>query len=180
MGFIVVLTYLEACMCNKNIILIGMPSCGKSTVGPFLAETLGMNFVDTDTLIRDNEKKSPKDIVNQDGLDKFLQIQESLILDLNLSNYVIATGGSVVYSNLSMAHLKKNSKVIYLKLGYEELEQRIEPGRRFAINSGRNLKDIYNERIPLYEKYSDIVISCSGRSVQQILTDIINSIDCSY
>ena len=118
----------------KNIVLIGMPSSGKTTVGKPLSKKMGMGFVDTDKLILDREKKPLRDIVIEDGLDKFLSIQEKIVLDLNVENHVISTGGSIVYNEKAMEHLKKFGFIVYLKLGIDELEKRITTERRFARN----------------------------------------------
>ncbi|PQQ67452.1 shikimate kinase [Acetivibrio saccincola] len=96
----------------KNIVLIGMPSSGKTTVGKPLSKKMGMGFVDTDKLILDREKKPLRDIVIEDGLDKFLSIQEKIVLDLNVENHVISTGGSIVYNEKAMEHLKKFGSVV--------------------------------------------------------------------
>lgn len=156
----------------KNIVLIGMPSSGKSTVGIALAEASKMTFTDTDSIIRDATGKPLSDIVNEDGLKRFLAIQENLILTLHLQNHIIATGGSVVYGEKAMQHLKENGTVIYLKTGYDEIENRITSARRFARNDGQTLRDLYNERTPLYERYADKTIECTGKSVEKIIEEI--------
>jgi shikimate kinase len=157
---------------KKNIVLIGMPSSGKSTVGPFLAKNLNMGFLDTDFIIKTMHKKSLKDIINHYGLEKFLEIQESTVLELNIQNYVIATGGSIVYNTAAMKHLKNSGKVVFLHLPLTEIIKRLKPGRRFARNKKQSLFDIYNERLPLYKKYADIIISCLGKDVEKIVSEI--------
>lgn len=159
-------------MNKHNIILIGMPSAGKSTIGVRLADELGKGFIDTDSIIRQSEKKDLKDIVNNDGLERFLEIQENNILKMNVENHIVATGGSVVYSDAAMKHLKKNGVVVYLKLEFEEIEKRLTPGRRFARNESQSIKDLYNERVPLYEKYADITVNCSARDVESVVAEI--------
>ncbi len=156
----------------KNIVLIGMPSSGKTTVGKPLSKKMGMGFVDTDQLILDREKKPLRDIVIEDGLDKFLSIQEKIVLDLNVENHVISTGGSIVYNEKAMEHLKKFGFIVYLKLGIDELEKRITTERRFARNKEQSFLDIYNERTPLYEKYANVVIECDGKKVDTIVNEI--------
>jgi shikimate kinase len=157
---------------KNNIVLIGMPSSGKSTVGKFLAEKSGMQFIDTDLMIYKRVNKSLKDIVNHDGLEKFLDIQQEVVTNLTASNSIISTGGSVVYSKGAMEHLKKTGKVIFLKLDYNELAGRITTERRFARTREQNLMDMYNERMPLYEKYADVTVECSGKSVEKIAGEI--------
>lgn len=155
-----------------NVVLIGMPSSGKSTIGDKLAEKLNLKFIDTDLVIRQRENMALRDIINKHGLQNFLEKQEAAILDLDIENHIIATGGSVVYGDASMQHLKRMGAVIYLRLEYSEIEQRVAPDRRFARESGKSLQDLYVERTPLYEKYADITIQCSNKSVEQIVTEI--------
>lgn len=159
-------------MKKTNIVLIGMPSSGKSTVGASLAENMGMNFIDTDIVIKQRENKDLKDIVNEEGHKKFLEKQETAILELILEHHVIATGGSVIYGENSMEHLKTDGIVIFLMLDYAETEQRVTPDRRFARESIKSLFDLYNERMPLYKKYADFTVSCSNKKVEEIVTEI--------
>lgn len=156
-----------------NIILIGMPGAGKSTTGPALAEKLGMEFVDTDTLLKKSAGKELKDIVASEGYETFLKLQEELITSMEPESMVIATGGSVVCSEKAMLHMKKAGRVIYLKLDFEDIEKRLQPGRRLARSKDRSLEDIFNERCPLYEKYADLVVSCQGKDVDTIIKEIL-------
>lgn len=167
-------------MSKSNIVLIGMPSSGKSTVGKYLAEKTGMQFIDTDLIILEREKRPLKDIVNSDGLQKFLEIQQEVIQGLDVNNSIISTGGSVIYSPASMKHLKENGSIIFLKLEYEEIEKRITSGRRFARKEEQDLMDLYRERMPLYEKYADITINCSGKSVEKIAGEIESLVNTEY
>lgn len=160
----------------SNIVLIGMPGAGKSTVGACLANRLNMDFVDTDEIIRSIEKKDLKDIVNDEGRDVFLKIQEDIISGLELNNSIIATGGSVVYSEKLMNHLKKNGVVVYLKHDITVLAERMGTGRRLARNRGQSIDGIYNERLPLYNKYSDFIIDCTKKEVGPIAEEIIERI----
>jgi shikimate kinase len=157
----------------SNIVLIGMPGSGKSTVGACLANMLNMNFVDTDDIIRQIEKKDLKDIVNDKGRGNFLRIQEDIILRLELNNSIVATGGSVVYSEKLMNHLKKKGVIIYLKHDILELTERMGAGRRLARNRGQSIADIYNERLPLYNKYSDFIIDCTKKDIGPIAEEIV-------
>jgi shikimate kinase len=156
----------------KNIVLIGMPSSGKTTIGKPLSKKMGMGFIDTDKLILDREKKALRDIVIEDGLDKFLNIQETTVLDLNVENHVISTGGSIVYNTKAMEHLKKYGLIVYLQLGIDELEKRISGKRRFAKNKEQSFSDIYNERTPLYEKYAHVIVDCGGKGIDTIVNEI--------
>jgi len=165
---------------KRNIILIGMPSAGKSTIGMKLAEILGMDFADTDALILEKAGKPLKSIVMEEGLEAFLALQEKTILGMSRENQVIATGGSVIYSSASMEHLKRGGTVIFLELTYEELEERITPDRRFARNDGQSFRDLYRERDPLYRKYADWIIPCSGKSVEEIAGEITGKLKEGY
>jgi len=162
----------------KNIILIGMPSAGKSTVGVVLAKTLGMNFIDTDIAIQENTGRILQEIINIDGIDAFLKIEESNILSLKCKNSVIATGGSVVFSDKSMNYLKKKGHIIYLRIGFEEIVRRLNniTTRGIVLAKSQSLLDIYNQRIPLYQKYADITIDCSDKDVEDIIENVINEI----
>lgn len=163
---------------GMNLILIGMPGAGKSTIGPVLSQRLEKEFADLDDIIKVREKKELKDIVLEQGYEYFLKIQEQIILTLNLKDHVLATGGSVVKSPLSMDNLKKNGIVIYLKLDFETFEKRLEPGRRLARSGGQGIREVYDERTPLYSKYADITIECVGKSVEDIANEIVSKIVC--
>jgi shikimate kinase len=163
-------------MTFKNIILIGMPSSGKSTIGKPLSKKLNMQFIDTDHLIFEREKRALRDIVNEDGLERFLQIQEDTILEIEAENHVISTGGSVVYSEKAMEHLKRYGVVIFLDVKIDEISNRLESGRRFARNANQTFEDLYNERLPLYKKYADITIDCSNKGIEHIVKEISEKI----
>ncbi len=161
----------------KNIILIGMAGCGKSTIGVLLAKTLGYQFIDTDLIIQSREGRLLQDIINSDGIEAFKEIEERALLEVNTSRSVIATGGSAVYSERAMTFLKKSGSCVFLKLPFSEIERRINNinTRGIAIGKGMTLKDVFDERAPLYEKYADLVIECSGNAeanVAAIVRDI--------
>ncbi|HOJ12274.1 MAG TPA: shikimate kinase [Clostridiales bacterium] len=153
-----------------------MPSSGKSTIGSNLADILNMNYIDTDNLILESQKKDLRDIVSLYGHHEFLKIQEEVILQLDTVNSIIATGGSVIYGDAAMVHLKKDGVVIYLQLDFNSVNSRIKQGRRFAKNEEQSFIDMYHERVPLYERYSDIVIDCSGKDVKAIVKEIIEKL----
>ena len=158
----------------KNIILIGMPGAGKSTVGVVLAKRIGYTFLDSDLLIQEHEKKLLHEIITQKGLDRFEQIENKINASIQTDHTVIATGGSVVYGIEAMMHLKSIGSVIYLKLDYEELEKRLGDltERGVAVRSGQTLADLYEERTPLYKKYADITIDCSQKTIREIVLEI--------
>lgn len=160
-----------------NITLIGMPGAGKSTIGVLLAKSLLMDFVDTDLLIQQKYSSSLCDIINKKGIEEFLKIENDVICSRSFSNCVIATGGSAVYGEEAMEKLKASGKVIYLKLSPEELEKRINNihTRGIAMKEGTTIAALYGERAPLYEKYADITIECSGMTPEECV-DTISSV----
>lgn len=165
-----------------NITLIGMPASGKSTVGVLLAKRLGLSFVDTDILIQEQEKRLLKEIIAQEGLEGFLKVENQVNRDVQVQNAVIAPGGSVVYGREAMEHLKEISTVVYLKLEYEDLEKRLGDlrDRGVVLKDGMTLRDLYDERTPLYEKYADIVVEEQGKDAGDIvdcLREIFESAD---
>ncbi|MEF2246485.1 shikimate kinase [Paenibacillus sp. IITD108] len=161
-----------------NIVLVGMSGAGKSTLGVLLAKALGMDYVDTDIVIEQREGKLLQEIIENDGIDKFLRIEEKAVLELQLENCVIATGGSVIYSEKAMNVLKQGSKVIYLHVQYEEIKRRLinVTTRGIVIKKGNDLKDVYEERVPLYIKYSDKTHDCSNKDIEQCVNEIIELI----
>ncbi|HEX7712482.1 MAG TPA: shikimate kinase [Bacillota bacterium] len=163
---------------QTNVVLIGMPGAGKSSVGVLLAKALGMSFVDTDLLIQEKSGRLLQTIIDQDGVERFLAMEEAVILQLERENSVIATGGSAIYSEATINHLKRNGKLIYLKLKYEEIESRIKnmSSRGIAMGKGQRLIDLYNERVVLYEKYADIIVDCSGTVIESVVGKISNRI----
>lgn len=162
----------------KNIILIGMPSAGKSTAGVILAKNLGMSFVDTDVLIQTQEGRLLQEILNNEGAEKFLQIEEDSIVAMECENTVIATGGSAVYSQKAMEHLKKNGTVLYIHIDMETVRRRLKnlKTRGVVLGSGQSLEDIYLQRQPLYEKYADIKIDCSKYSIDSTVDILLKKI----
>jgi len=158
----------------KNIVLIGMPSAGKSTVGVVLAKTLGMCFIDTDLIIQEKTGRLLQAIINQDGIENFLKIEEAVMLSVDVKNTVIATGGSVVFCKNAIEHLKVEGLVVYLKVSFEEIEKRLDDitTRGVVLANGQSLRDMYEQRAPLYEKYSDIIIDCSDKGVEEIIFNV--------
>jgi shikimate kinase len=162
----------------KNIVLIGMPGAGKSTVGVILAKTLGMNFIDTDIVIQEQAGRLLQEMIDEEGPDAFLKIEEETIRSLKGRNAVIATGGSVVFSRRTMQHLKSDGVVIYLNISFEEMVQRLNniTTRGIVLHAGQNLHDMYNERVPLYQKYADITVDCSDAHFENIVKKVVDEL----
>ena len=164
-----------------NVVLIGMPGCGKSTIGVLLAKLVGFSFVDTDLLIQQHENKKLYKIIEEDGIDYFKEIENKINAKLEVTKTVIATGGSVVYGKQAMEHLKKIGKVIYLKVDYDELLKRIDnfSTRGIVIENGKTFRDLYNERTILYEQYADIIIECNKEDISKNAKHIASKLDLS-
>lgn len=162
----------------NNIILIGMPAAGKSTIGVILAKELGYQFIDSDLLIQNSQKRLLYTIIQQDGIDRFIEIEQQINSNINADKAVISTGGSVIYGAKAMEHLKSIGKIIYIKLSYNTLKSRLENIKRRGVilKKGQSLYDLYLERCPLYEKYADIIISAENCNLEQTLDKIIKSL----
>ena len=162
----------------KNIILIGMPGAGKSTVGVILAKTLGMTFVDTDIAIQERAGRLLQEIIDTEGPDAFLAAEEETILSLSCRNSVIATGGSVVFSQKAMDSLKMEGVVVYLKISCDEMVRRLNniTTRGIVLIAGQSLPDMYRQRVPLYEKYADITVDCEGEEFEEVVGRVIEGI----
>lgn len=161
-----------------NIILVGMPTAGKSTVGVILAKVLGNQFVDSDLVIQEEEKRLLKDIIAAEGVDGFLAIENRVNAQLNVKDSVIATGGSAIYGKEAMKHLKSIGKVVYLKLNYETIANRLDNAKQrgVTLREGQTLKDLYEERCPLYEKYADVIVDCENSDIEGVVNKIIGQL----
>ncbi len=159
---------------KNNITLIGMPGSGKSTIGVVLAKAAGYAFIDSDLEIQSHMGMRLFEIMEQKGMDGFRQIEEEVNLALNPTKTIIATGGSAIYGSKAMRHFKEIGKVIYLKLPYEEISLRLGDlnERGVAVRPEQSLKDLYDERIPLYEMYADITIGCCHKDIKEIIAQI--------
>lgn len=162
----------------KNIVLIGMPGAGKSTVGVVLAKRLGYQFVDSDIVIQETENRLLHEIITAEGIDGFLEIENRINASLAFEKAVIATGGSVVYGEKAMRHLRGCGTVVYLQLSYATIEERLGDlnERGVAVKENQTLLSLYQERIPLYEKYADIIIDCENQPIRKIIEIIIHKI----
>lgn len=152
-----------------NVILIGMPGCGKSTVGVLLAKRLGYRYMDVDLLIQEAENARLFEILRDKGGDYFAALENRVGASIEASRTVIATGGSMVYGNEAMAHLRSLGKVVYLRVPLPELERRVNnfETRGILMREGQTLADIFTERTPLYERYADVTVDCNTGDLSQ-------------
>lgn len=166
-------------MKSNNIVLIGMPGSGKSTCGVVAAKMLLKNFFDTDLLIQNLEGLTLQDIIDKKGIDYFEQAEENAILSLNIQGSVIATGGSVIYSEKSMQHLKKLGTIVYLHIDFDHMRKRIKnlSTRGVLIKQGESLKDMYDERLPLYQNWADATIICNNTTVEDVVRQIKDAVE---
>ena len=164
---------------KKNIVLIGMPGAGKSTVGVVLAKVVGHRFVDSDLVIQETYGKLLHELITEHGLEGFLEIENQVNAELNSQKSVIATGGSVIYGKEAMEHLKEIGLVVYLKLSLESIADRLGDlqQRGVALKEGWGLKELYEERVPLYEKYADITVDCHNLTAEQCVDKCVELIN---
>lgn len=163
---------------NNNITLIGMPGCGKSTGGIVLAKILGYDFIDSDLLIQKQEGRLLSEIINEDGLETFIKIEEQVNMEIVDSHAVIAPGGSVIYGKGAMEHLKGLGTILYIKLSYDTIVERLGDleTRGVVLKEEQSLKTLYDERCPLYEYYADIIIEGDGMSVEELLETMVTEL----
>ena len=163
---------------KDNIILIGMPGVGKSTIGVVLAKVMGYRFLDSDLVIQETDGRLLKDIIAQDGVDGFIKIENDVNKSIDVHKTIIATGGSAVYGSEAMEHLSEIGNVVYLKLSLEENKSRLGDlkNRGVALKEGQTLDELYAERTPLYEKYADIVIDETNSSVREMVQRICKAL----
>lgn len=161
-------------MKKSNIVMIGMPASGKSTIGVLLAKRLGYSFVDVDLVIQEQTGKLLKEIIAEQGMDGFKKVEEDTNASLNVRKSIIAPGGSVVYGERAMKHLSEIGTVVYLKLSYEDLERRLGNlvDRGVVLKEGMTLRDLYEERRPYYERYADITVDETGKDFGMIVDEL--------
>lgn len=163
---------------KNNIILIGMPGVGKSTAGVILAKVLNYDFLDSDLVIQKKMGKRLKDIIAENGVDEFKKIEDKINSEIDVTESVIATGGSAVYGENAMKHFAEIGTIIYLKISYENLDKRLGDldERGVVHKKGQTLRDIYDERCKLYEKYADATIELDGLTVAETVDEMLNAI----
>jgi shikimate kinase len=164
---------------RENVVLIGMPGVGKSTAGVVLAKIAGFNFVDSDLLIQEKENRRLSEILEQDGLEAFKEIENKVNASIDVRHHIIATGGSVIYGEEAMRHLQNIGVVVYLKVSYETISKRLNnvKGRGVAIKEGQTLYDLYQERATLYEKYAHVTVELDELSISQTAEAIISGVN---
>jgi shikimate kinase len=163
-------------MSDHNVVLIGMPGVGKSTVGVLVAKRLGLSFLDTDIYIQTREGKSLQQLIGELGLEGFRVLEERHMLTISTRAHVLATGGSVVYSAKAMDHLKATGTVIHLDLALELLKKRLDDleARGVVIAPGQSLDSLYYERLPLYLQYADVTVSTGSLTPDQIVRKLVD------
>ena len=163
---------------RKNIVFIGMPAVGKSTVGIVVAKRLGMRFIDTDLLIQEQEGKLLREIIAEKGEEGFLEIENQVNASVKAQNSVISPGGSVIYCKDAMKHYKKIGTIVYLKASYQTIKRRIRnPKKRgVVLKEGQSLRDLYYERVPYFEKYADITVCEDGCRIEDTIKNVLNAV----
>ena len=164
---------------KDNIVLIGMPGVGKSTAGVILAKLIGYQFVDSDLEIQRQENRLLKEIIEQEGVDGFLAIENRVNSQLNPRHAVVATGGSAVYGEEAMRHLKEIATVVYLRVPFPVLDSRLSDikGRGVTLREGQTLYDLFEERRPLYERYADLIIDETAESsIEYTVSEIVSKL----
>ena len=164
---------------KDNLIFIGMPAVGKSTVGVVVAKRLGKRFVDVDLVIQEQEKKLLREIIADVGEDGFLKVENRVNAGIEAENSVISPGGSVVYCEEAMQHYKEIGIIVYLKASYQTIKRRIRnPKKRgVVLREGQTLRDLYNERVPYFEKYADITVCEDGCRIEETIENVLNAIE---
>ena len=163
---------------KDNIVLIGMPGVGKSTVGVILAKVMGYQFLDADLIIQQQEKKLLREIIEEVGVDGFIAVEDRVNAGLDCTRTVIATGGSVVYGQHAMEHLKEIGTIVYLQVSFSTLEKRLSDikGRGVVLRDGQTLYELYLERTPLYEQYADICVNEDGMNVEETVARLLEKL----
>lgn len=164
---------------KKNIVLIGMPGAGKSTIGVVLAKVLAMDFVDSDLVIQKQEGRRLSEIIDAEGPERFIEIEDQINSGIDCVNSVIATGGSAVYGERAMSHFSENGVVVYIRLSYDGVCARLGniKGRGVVMKKGQTLRDIYEERSFLYERYAEVTVDADGLSIEETLQKTLQAVE---
>lgn len=167
---------------RENIVLIGMPACGKSVTGVVLAKSLQMNFLDTDLLIQETAGKGLQDIINEDGMEAFKRLEEEVLCGVDATHTVIATGGSAVYYPKAMEHLKKLGRIVYIHVSVETILRRLNniTTRGVAMSKDQGIAELYEERKPLYEKYAEVSVESGAGSMEETVADIVEKMEALH
>lgn len=162
----------------NNIVLIGMPGAGKSTVGVILAKVLGYKFIDSDLLIQQQEGELLKNIIEKHGIQGFVEIENQVNSDIEAEKTVVATGGSVIYGKEAMKHLSNIGTIVYIGISLDALKKRLGDmeQRGVVLKEGQNIEQLYEERCPVYEHYADIIINSDGKTSEEVLSSIVHAI----
>lgn len=162
-------------MKSESIVLIGMAGVGKSTIGMSLAKVLGFNFIDVDGYILEKEGKTVQEIIDDEGEEAFLQLEKRRMYEINLARWVLAPGGSIIYHPDLMEYLRQNSTLVYLDDSFENIEEKLTGAldRGIVGLKRKSLRQIYDERRPLYSRYADITVNCQGKSHDQLVSEIL-------
>ncbi len=165
-------------MNRNNIIFIGMPAVGKSTIGVIVAKRLGYRFIDTDILIQEEEGKLLKEIIKEKGIDGFLEVEDRINARVQTKRTVISPGGSVIYCENAMRHYKEIGKIVYLKASFETLNRRIHNARSrgIVLRESQSLRDLYDERAVLFEKYADITVCEDGLKLEDTIRKVLEKL----
>lgn len=163
----------------KNVIFIGMPAVGKSTVGVVVAKRLGYEFIDTDLLIQKQEGRLLREIIEQEGIEGFLAIENQVNKDVKAERAVISPGGSVVYCEEAMSHLKEHGLIVYLQASFDTISKRLKDAKKrgVTLRESQTLKDLYEERVALFEKYADITISEDGNDLGETIEKVLEALE---
>ena len=163
---------------KTNIVMVGMPGAGKSTIGLLLAKDMSLNFLDVDVFIQGHEGRRLQDIIDNDGIEVFKKLEEKYLMDINVDSHIISTGGSAIYCINGIDHLKHTSVVVYLNINLETLKERLGDfsTRGVVIKEGQTFLDLYNQRCELYSAAADIEIDCNDKSMEEIVSEIRKSL----
>ncbi len=171
-------------MDKRNIVLIGMPGVGKSTIGIVLAKILNYEFIDVDLLIQRRCDKTLQRIIDSLGPYGFIEVENEVLLDMEFDKAVISTGGSAVYSEEAIEHLRDDAVIVYLEISLDELRERLsefsERGVVMKREGGMGLSDLYEERVPLYEKFADVTVNVSGLTITQAAHAVIDALGIEW